>query len=241
MLYPILTHGVRAACAASALCAGTVFAQPTLATLSTVPTTVNEAKVETLKYELTPERRALLATIRYAEGTWANGDPVGYRIMFGGGTFNDLSRHPDQVVRGWRYSSAAAGAYQFMPFTWANAAAALKLNSFGPQDQDQAALWLVQKRGALAEIDRGQFSPSAVNRLSPEWASFPTIGGGSYYGQPVKGYRDLHRFFHERLKEYQQPVQPAVAKGGTKPQPKRGPLFNSYFSLDNLKPRIPFA
>jgi muramidase (phage lysozyme) len=211
MLYPILTHGVRAAIAASALCAGTAFAQPIIATASPVPTSVNEAKVEKPIYEITPERRALLDTIRYAEGTWANGTEVGYRIMFGGGTFSDLSRHPDRVIHGGRYSSAAAGAYQFMPGTWAGAARALKLNSFGPQDQDQAALWLVQQRGALAEIDRGQFSPSAVNRLSPEWASFPTLWGGSYYGQPVKGYRDLHRFFHERLKEYQKPVELPVA------------------------------
>jgi muramidase (phage lysozyme) len=239
MLYPILTHGVRAACVASALCGGVAFSQPMLATVSPSPT-VNEAKVETLKYELTPERRALLATIRYAEGTWANGDPVGYRIMFGGGTFNDLSRHPDRVIYGRRYASAAAGAYQFMPFTWAYARSALKLNSFGPQEQDQAALWLVERRGALAEIDRGRFSPEAVNRLSPEWASFPTLWGRSYYGQPVKDYRDLHRFFHQRLQEYQQPVQPQLATE-EEPQPKRGPLFHYYFSLEVSKPPIRLA
>jgi len=230
MLYPILTHGVRAALAASALCAGTAFSQPLIAVASTVPTAVNEAKVETLKYELTPERRALLATIRYAEGTWANGQEIGYRIMFGGGTFSDLSRHPDRVIHGRRYSSAAAGAYQFMPFTWAYAAAALKLNSFGPRDQDQAALWLVERRGALAEIDRGRFSPEAVNRLSPEWASFPTLWGGSYYGQPVKSYRNLHLFYHERLKEYTKPVDSELAEE----KPIKGPLFRFYF--DGLNP-----
>ena len=232
MLNSILTHGVRAALAASALCVGTVVAQPTLATMSPVPTTVNEAKVETLKYAMTPERKALLDTIRYAEGTWANGDPIGYRIMFGGRTFNDLSRHPDRVVHGGRYSSAAAGAYQFMPFTWAYAASALKLNSFGPQEQDQAALWLVERRGALAEIDRGRFSPEAVDRLSPEWASFPTLWGGSYYGQPVKSYRDLHRFFHKRLKEYSIPDDGTLAEEKKK-WPKKGPLFMLYFDFPN--------
>ena len=44
-------------------------------------------------YRMTPERRALLNTIRFAEGTWTNG-------------------------RGDGYSSAAAGAYQFLPATW---------------------------------------------------------------------------------------------------------------------------
>jgi len=227
MLYS-LTHGVRAAIAASALCVGPVFAQPNIALLNTAPASVNEVKVEKPIYEITPKRRALLDTIRYAEGTWANGSEVGYRIMFGGGTFSDLSRHPDRVIHGGRYSSAAAGAYQFMPGTWAGAARALKLNSFGPQEQDQAALWLVQRRGALAEIDRGQFSPAVINRLSPEWASLPTFWGGSYYGQPVKGYRDLHRFYHERLKEYTKPVQLEIAKEVPKP---KGPLFQFYFGI----------
>ena len=239
MLYPILTHGVRVALATSALCVGIASAQPTIATASRIPTTVNEAKVETLKYELTPERKALLDTIRYAEGTWANGDPIGYRIMFGGGTFNDLSRHPDRVIRGGRYSSAAAGAYQFMPFTWRWVASHLKLNSFGPQEQDQAALWLAQRRGALSEIDRGRFSPETVGRLSPEWASFPTVWGRSYYGQPVKGYRDLHRFFHQRLQEYKQPVVPAIAE--EKAEPQRGPLFYHYFTVDKTRNIIRFA
>ena len=64
-------------------------------------------------FAITAERRALLNTIRYAEGTWADGDDVGYRIMFGGGLMASLERHPDRVVRTARYASAAAGAYQF--------------------------------------------------------------------------------------------------------------------------------
>ena len=59
-------------------------------------------------YELTPERRALLNTIRYAEGTWKNGEDKGYKVLYGGGEFKDLSRHPDRVVVK-RYASAAAG------------------------------------------------------------------------------------------------------------------------------------
>ncbi|MFM8660842.1 MAG: hypothetical protein ACKOCI_05775, partial [Cyanobium sp.] len=41
-------------------------------------------------FAITPERRALLNTIRYAEGTWANGQDVGYRIMFGGSLIDSL-------------------------------------------------------------------------------------------------------------------------------------------------------
>ncbi|MFM7514752.1 MAG: muramidase, partial [Cyanobium sp.] len=38
-------------------------------------------------YRLTPERQALLATIRYAEGTWKDGSDEGYRTLYGGGRF----------------------------------------------------------------------------------------------------------------------------------------------------------
>ena len=78
-------------------------------------------------YAMTPERRALLNTIRYAEGTWTNGEDRGYRILYGGGEFQDLSRHPEKVVSN-RYTSAAAGAYQFLPATWKGVAKELKLS-----------------------------------------------------------------------------------------------------------------
>ena len=71
-----------------------------------------------IPYVITPERRAMLNTIRFAEGTWKGGFDVGYRVMFGGGLMSSLNRHPNRVIYSSRYASAAAGAYQFMPFTW---------------------------------------------------------------------------------------------------------------------------
>jgi muramidase (phage lysozyme) len=151
------------------------------------------------RYALTPERRALLNTIRYAEGTWARGEDVGYRIMFGGGLMQGLDRHPDRVISTGRYASAAAGAYQFMPFTWALASRSLSLQGFGPEVQDQAALFLIQRRGALHLADRGEFTPYLAAKLAPEWASFPTLAGHSYYGQPVKRYAALKAFYEANL------------------------------------------
>lgn len=155
-------------------------------------------------FAITPERRALLNTIRYAEGTWANGEDRGYWIMFGGGLMPSLDRHPDRVVRSARYASAAAGAYQFMPPTWAMVTRSLGLpthghKAFGPHVQDQAAIYLIQRRGALALADRGEFTPDLANRLAPEWASFPTLAGRSFYGQPVKRYDELRRFYEANL------------------------------------------
>ena len=58
--------------------------------------------------------------------------------MFGGGRFNDYTRHPDKVVRSGGYASAAAGIGQFMPGTCAGAKKALNLPDFSPASQDQA-------------------------------------------------------------------------------------------------------
>jgi lysozyme len=149
-------------------------------------------------YRITPERRALLDTIRYAEGTWISGSPEGYRVLYGGGRFQGLERHPEIVVsRG--YTSAAAGAYQFLPDTWKEAARKLRLPDFAPASQDQAALYLVEKRGALAAFDRQGLSAEVLHRLAPEWASLPTHLGESHYGQPVKDAEDLKNFYGARL------------------------------------------
>lgn len=150
-------------------------------------------------FALTPERRAMLNTIRFSEGTWANGREIGYRIMFGGRVFDSFERHPDRVNYSSGYASAAAGAYQFMPPTWNMVARAMGLNGFHPEAQDQAALFLVQRRGALALVDRGEMTPELAAKLAPEWASFPTLAGSSYYGQPVKRFEDLKRFYEENL------------------------------------------
>ena len=152
-----------------------------------------------LIFAITPERRALLNTIRYAEGTWAGGDQIGYRIMFGGGLMPSLDRHPDRVIRKSGYASAAAGAYQFMPFTWSLASRTLGLAAFGPEVQDQAAIFLIQRRGALSLADQGMFTRNLAAKLAPEWASFPTLAGRSFYGQPVRRFQELRRFYEENL------------------------------------------
>ncbi len=149
-------------------------------------------------FGITPERRALLNTIRYAEGTWLGGSDDGYRVLYGGDRFGDLSRHPDIVVRRG-YASAAAGAYQFLPTTWDHAAERLGLRDFGPASQDQAALHLIQQRGALRSFDRQGLTPEVLARLAPEWASLPTLAGDSHYGQPVKCRTELQRFYEREL------------------------------------------
>jgi lysozyme len=154
-------------------------------------------------YRITAERRALLNTIRYAEGTWEGGRDEGYRVIYGGGRVERLDRHPEITVRR-RYVSAAAGAYQFLPATWREASSRLGLADFGPQSQDQAALHLIAKRGALNPFDQRGLTTEVLHRLAPEWASLPAFGGGSWYGQPVKTVAELQRFYGDELKRLRQ-------------------------------------
>jgi len=145
--------------------------------------------------------RGLQRAISQAEGTWRANQP-GYDILFGGGKFNDFSRHPDKVVRTPGYASAAAGAYQFMPATYAEAARELGLKDFSPESQDLAMLYKARQRlmpaGGLAAITKeGALSPRLQAYLAPEWASFPTEAGTSAYGQPVKRSSQISAWFDE--------------------------------------------
>jgi lysozyme len=165
-------------------------------------------------YALTPERLALLNTIRYAEGTWRNGSSLGYRVLYGGALADNLQEHPRQVVVK-RYASAAAGAYQFLPQTWDMAANRLNLNDFGPSSQDQAALFLIDRRQALDEADNGRLTPELVAKLAPEWASLPTMEQQSFYGQPVKNFEELNSFYQENLQELRRDGLPQQEPAGT--------------------------
>ena len=133
---------------------------------------------------------------------WAEGGD--YNVMFGGGRFDDFSRHPDQVVRTARYSSAAAGKYQFMPATWGTASTALGLSDFGPESQEAAGRYLTKERG----VDPDQFITSkqefieAMHKLAPEWSSLPKRNGVSYYGQPVRHIDDLWEKYQQFVRFY---------------------------------------
>jgi lysozyme len=187
------------------------------------------------KFSQTPEAKRLLDTISFAEGTYRDNPEESYRVMFGGGLFNDLSRHPDKVIHGGRYSSAAAGRYQFMPGTWENTSGRLGLQTFGPKEQDLAALKLARDRlmpiGGLSVLQKEGFTPRVSNLLAPEWASFPTSEGVSYYGQPVRSFSELEKFYQNVKAPGSAPsetpsqvVEPQT-KEDTKPKEQRGMQF----------------
>lgn len=130
---------------------------------------------------LEPNVQAGLTTVRVGEGT---ASANGYRMLFGGELFWTFADHPRKAVTrlhgGRPITSTAAGAYQILARTWDDVWPALELPDFTPQSQDVAALALVRRRGALADLREGRFD-TFVEKCAREWASLP----GSPYGQPT--------------------------------------------------------
>jgi len=184
----------------------------------------------------------LKQAIAGAEGTILGGRP-GYNVMFGGGRFKDFSRHPDKVISSpGGYSSAAAGAYQFMPGTWQGVQQRLGLKDFGPQSPDLGMLQKVRERlmplGGLSAITKaGTLTPEIQAALAPEWASFPTQSGKSYYGQPVKKAEQIKQFFEQGTKLAGTP--PAPTPTPSAPVQKGNQLGNSFLrTLMNIAPFV---
>jgi muramidase (phage lysozyme) len=125
---------------------------------------------------------AFLNMLRVGEGT---SGPDGYRTMFGGGLFDSFADHPRirnraTFANGKTVTSTAAGAYQFLETTWDECQRVLGLPDFSPASQDAAAVYLIRRRGALADVRAGRIT-DAIRKCNREWASLP----GSPYGQPT--------------------------------------------------------
>jgi lysozyme len=187
------------------------------------------------KFRQTPEAQGLLRMLRFAEGTERGGQDS-YRVMFGGSLAPDLKQHPDKVMKG---RSTAAGAYQFLTPTWQQQQKKLGLGSFGPVEQDIAALDLARQRtmglGGLSYLQKQGLTPEFVAALAPEWASLPTKEGKSYYGQPVKSYSELQKTYQQG----RQPLSGEQAQGAATGQETSSAGFLQGFlsAMEGNKPK----
>ena len=122
--------------------------------------------------------RAFLAVIRAGEGTT---DEEGYRRCYGGSLFDSFADHPRRTITAGRWTSTAAGAYQFLARTWDGLVKQYAFPDFSPASQDAAAVALIAGRKALDDVLAGRIQV-AIGKCNREWASLP----GSPYGQPTR-------------------------------------------------------
>jgi muramidase (phage lysozyme) len=149
----------------------------------------------------TKEERAMLDAIAYAEGT---DTPNGYKTFFTGKVLEGPypTEHPNIIHRSGRYASTAFGRYQFLTPTWNEAKQALGLSDMSPKNQDKAAIWLARRRKVDADLLRNEgMSRNVMAKLAPEWASFPTLAGRSYYGQPNKDPKNIADRYQRSLSD----------------------------------------
>ena len=195
-----------------------------------------------------PNAQKLAATLVYAEHSKTGDDvltnPEIYNKSFGY-PYNtkelDLTKpHPDEVYCIGEYCSAAAGAFQFMPDTWA--AVVGENTPMTIENQLKATFTSIKDAG----VDPTKpLTREAVARLAPIWASLPMMNGQSRYGQPVKSWSNIigvyNRFkpkkWNERTKDYLDKQYPSSTEAKpkslqikpSKPKPKRnrrGRLIN---------------
>lgn len=117
-----------------------------------------------------PNYRIMLDTISKAEGTWGKD---AYSTKFGGKKIdwrNGKDRKSDGV-------SNAHGKYQFMNTTWDEYSSKLELTGFSPEEQDIAALALLEKTGALQELDNDN-KQEALFKAATIWSSIPKNAKG---------------------------------------------------------------
>lgn len=127
-----------------------------------------------------------------------------YNVINGGQRFEDYAQHPDIKGR----DSKAAGAYQFIPKTWANMARDLDLRDFSPASQDMAALHLlrttdlhgVKDTNAIARLQRGDIE-GAILAAGNQWDAFPKRANGESMTNHVRPLQPIVDQYNKRLKE----------------------------------------
>ncbi len=120
-----------------------------------------------------PNVQQFLGIIAKAEGV-----KYGYNTLFGNSYIPSLAQHPNTKVpftdkTGKLDYSTASGAYQFLYGTWERLKNTFGFKDFGGRNQDLGAIALIAEKGALKDVEKGDFK-TAINKLGGVWASLPS-------------------------------------------------------------------
>ena len=143
---------------------------------------------------ISPPIAAFLALIRHSEGTDKAPNP--WAVTFGYQfTITDFSDHP-YLTGAWQGAhwsggfTTAARAYQINVPTWRDFQPRLQLPDFSALSQDQCAVAIVERAGALDSLNADDIA-GAIMKCARRWASFP----GSDSGQPHARLTSLLTFY----------------------------------------------
>ena len=189
-----------------------------------------------------PEMRAMLDVLAFAEGTTTNKNgatgPAGYSTWAGYQRHGppDLTGLTIQQVHDLQTSfmregktrvtgSAVVGRYQFKDLLahYAPQAGLKGSDLFSPENQDKMAIKEMERVGVTTEKLKGGLTQAVLDTLAPIWASMPYSpkGGASYYGgQPSKPFSTLKGEFEKALNLAKQP--PIARVPGTPGAPGAG-------------------
>lgn len=115
--------------------------------------------------------QAFLRAIRAGESSQG---PEAYNMLVFGGTFSDMSTHPNirkplpNNPNNW---TTAAGAYQITYTTWKWLSILAGVKDFTPASQDKMAIAYLRKLGALDAIIKGDYK-TAAEKSKNTWEAF---------------------------------------------------------------------
>lgn len=175
-----------------------------------------------------PNVAAFLRVIREGE---SNQTDNAYRMLYGGGFFSSFADHPHQVITSNGISSSAAGAYQILSKTHAGLVEKYSFSDFTPATQDEMAVALIQGRGALQDLLRGDLS-EVLDKCSWEWSSLPPH---RYPGQGGLDAKRVYATYEKWLNPASEPVQTATPEKPIMPAPF---LLLAFEALTTLLPTL---
>lgn len=139
-----------------------------------------------------------------------------YNTIVGGGKFDSYDAHPNIVgLRTAEGPSTAAGRYQITGTTYRDVAPKLGITDFSPESQDRIALELIKRKGAMQDIENGDFN-AAIAKLGGTWASLPS----SPYSQPKRSQSWVEQTLNS--------IIPAAHAGETKGMAKQSTGWDAF-------------
>lgn len=164
------------------------------------------------QYRADPNVQRMLTLISRTEGTFGAKDPY---AVYGGSRDKQLSSfatHPGRAAA-WQFkwnngradTSTASGRYQIVQGTWDSLAKRYNLNDFSPENQDLAAIALMAEKGAIGDIQAGNWQ-AAMKKLGKTWASLPS----SPHAQAKRSQAEFDKMLEQTLNGAVAPTQPQV-------------------------------